>query len=366
MKKIVVELGERSYPIVIGSGLFSSLLSGSSLQSGEVVMLVTDDNIASIYLDFVCKSLSDFGVSVDQLVISSGESYKSLSMFEYIITELLKKRHNRNVILIAFGGGVIGDLVGFTAATYQRGVRFIQVPTTLLAQVDASIGGKTGVNHALAKNMIGVIYQPISVIINLDFLYTLPSREFSSGLAEVIKYGIAFDSDFFAWLECNIENILNLEVSSLFYCVRRCCELKSFVITNDEHDQGSGVRALLNLGHTYAHAIESYFKYSQEWLHGESVSVGILMAANLSCMLGYLCDVDLKRIRSLLSRAGLPISPPKTMEIGDYLSYMIRDKKNISDDLCLILPVSIGHARVCTNIAHRLVKESIRGILGDM
>ncbi|KAA8996369.1 3-dehydroquinate synthase [Affinibrenneria salicis] len=356
MERITVTLGERSYPITIAAGLFHDPASFMPLKAGDQVMLVTNQTIAPLYLDRVRTVLEQAGVLVDQVILPDGEKYKSLTVLDQVFTALLEKPHGRDTTVVALGGGVIGDLAGFAAASYQRGVRFIQVPTTLLSQVDSSVGGKTAVNHPLGKNMIGAFYQPASVVVDLDCLKTLPARELSSGLAEVIKYGIILDPDFFCWLEQNIEAIRALDNRALAWCIRRCCELKAEVVAADERE--NGVRALLNLGHTYGHAIETEMGYGN-WLHGEAVAAGIMMAACASRRLGQFSAQDCERIRSLLSRAGLPVSGPDVMTPESYLPHMLRDKKVLAGELRLVLPLAIGRAEVRRGVSHETVLSSI-------
>ncbi len=356
MESITVTLGERSYPITIAAGLFSNPASFMPLQRGDLAMLVTNDTLASLYLAQVRSVLEQAGVIVDQVILPDGEQHKSLAVLDQVFTALLQKPHGRDTTLIALGGGVIGDLVGFAAASYQRGVRFIQVPTTLLSQVDSSVGGKTAVNHPLGKNMIGAFYQPASVVIDIDSLKTLPANELASGLAEVIKYGIILDYDFFVWLEDHLDELLSLDPGALAYCIRRCCELKAQVVAADEREHG--LRALLNLGHTYGHAIETHMGYGN-WLHGEAVAAGIVMAAHAARRLGQFSDEDLARTRKLLVRAGLPVSGPEQMAPEDYLPHMMRDKKVLSGKLRLVLPLGLGSAEVRTGIENNIVLASI-------
>lgn len=357
MEKIIVTLGERSYPITIATGLFNDPVSFWPLTCGDSAMLVTNDCLALLHLDALHGNLAQAGVKIDQVILPDGEQHKSLAVLEQVFSTLLARSHGRDTTIIAFGGGVIGDLAGFAAASYQRGVRFIQVPTTLLSQVDSSVGGKTAVNHPLGKNMIGAFYQPSSVVINLDYLKTLPRREFSSGLAEVIKYGIILDAAFFTWLEAHLEALLALEPQTLAYCIRRCCELKANVVAADERDQGQ--RTLLNLGHTYGHAIETYMGYGN-WLHGEAVAAGMMMAVHTGRRLGRFRDVDAERIKALLLRAGLPVSGPEEMAPEAYLPHMMRDKKIIAGRLRLVLPVVIGRAEVCAGVASDMMVASIK------
>ncbi|MFP1889863.1 3-dehydroquinate synthase [Lonsdalea quercina] len=360
MERIIVTLGERSYPITIAAGLFSNADSFLPLKAGDQVMVVTNDTLAPLYLDAVRTVLENVGVRVDQVILPDGEKYKSLTILDQVFSALLEKPHGRDTTLVALGGGVIGDLTGFAAACYQRGVRFIQVPTSLLAQVDSSVGGKTAVNHPLGKNMIGAFYQPASVVIDIDCLKTLPANELSSGLAEVIKYGIVFDSDFFAWLETHIDEVRALENAPVAYCIRRCCELKAEVVAADERE--NGLRALLNLGHTYGHAIEAEMGYGN-WLHGEAVAVGTVMAAQAAYRLGLLGSAEVDRIKALLTRAGLPITGPASMTPESYLPHMMRDKKVLGGELRLILPMAIGQAEIRSGVAHDVVLASIADCL---
>ncbi|GAA3914411.1 3-dehydroquinate synthase [Gibbsiella dentisursi] len=360
MERITVTLGERSYPITIDAGLFNDPASFMPLKAGEQAMLVTNETLAPLYLARVRRVLEQAGVIVDQVILPDGEQYKSLAVLEQVFSALLEKPHGRDTTLVALGGGVIGDLAGFAAACYQRGVRFIQVPTSLLAQVDSSVGGKTAVNHPLGKNMIGAFYQPASVVVDLDCLQTLPARELSSGLAEVIKYGIILDADFFVWLENNIDALRALDMDALGYCIRRCCELKAEVVAADERE--SGQRALLNLGHTYGHAIEAEMGYGV-WLHGEGVAAGMVMAAQAARRLGQFSAQNVERIKALLVRAGLPVTGPQEMAPQAYLPHMMRDKKVLAGELRLVLPKAIGEAEVRGGVAHDLVLASIADCL---
>lgn len=356
MEKITVTLGERSYPIAIAAGLFNDAVSFTPLKAGEQAMLVTNQTLAPLYLEPLRRVLEGAGVNVDQVILPDGEQYKSLTVLNEVFTALLAKPHGRDTTIIALGGGVIGDLAGFAAASYQRGVRFIQAPTTLLSQVDSSVGGKTAVNHPMGKNMIGAFYQPVSVVIDLNCLNTLPARELSSGLAEVIKYGIILDGDFFVWLENNVDALRALQPDALSYCIRRCCELKAAVVAADERE--SGMRALLNLGHTYGHAIEAEMGYGN-WLHGEAVAAGMMMAAHAARRLGLFSAADIERIRVLLERAGLPVNGPEQMTPESYLPHMLRDKKVQAGELRLVLPTAIGRSEVRGGVAHDVVLASI-------
>ena len=339
MERITVTLGERSYPITIAAGLFNDPASFLPLKAGDQAMLVTNETLAPLYLDRVRHLLEQAGVKVDSVILPDGEQYKSLTVLDTVFTALLQKPHGRDTTLLALGGGVVGDLTGFAAASYQRGVRFIQIPTTLLSQVDSSVGGKTAVNHPLGKNMIGAFYQPASVVVDLDCLKTLPARELASGLAEVIKYGIILDGEFFTWLEENMDALLRLDGQAMAYCIRRCCELKAEVVAADERE--TGLRALLNLGHTFGHAIEAEMGYGN-WLHGEAVAAGMVMAARASERLGQFRPEETARIIALLKRAGLPVSGPQEMSAQAYLPHMMRDKKVLAGEMRLCL-----HLRYC-------------------
>ena len=362
MEQITVSLEERSYPISIAAGLFDDPASYWPLSAGDHAMVVTNDTLAPLYLSSVIRKLSAAGVIVDQVILPDGEQYKTLAVLEKIFTALLEKPHGRDTTLIALGGGVIGDMTGFAAACYQRGVRFIQMPTTLLSQVDSSVGGKTAVNHPLGKNMIGAFYQPVSVIIDTDCLKTLPARELSSGLAEVIKYGIILDKEFFVWLEQHMEELVALDENALSWCIRRCCEIKADVVVADERE--SGVRALLNLGHTFGHAIEAHMGYGN-WLHGEAVAAGMVMAARTAERVNGFATEDTQRVITLLERAGLPVKGPREMAAEEYLPHMMRDKKVLGGELRLVLPRNIGESEVRSGVAHDIVLAAINDCQPD-
>lgn len=356
MERLTVTLGERSYPITIAAGLFNDPASFLPLQSGDQVMLVTNETLAPLYLGPLRSVLEQAGVKVDSVILPDGEQYKTLAVMDTVFTALLQKPHGRDTTLVALGGGVVGDLTGFAAASYQRGVRFIQVPTTLLSQVDSSVGGKTAVNHPLGKNMIGAFWQPVSVVVDLNCLQTLPKRELSSGLAEVIKYGIILDASFFVWLEENIDALMALDEKAMAYCIRRCCELKADVVAADERE--TGLRALLNLGHTFGHAIEAEMGYGN-WLHGEAVAVGMVMAAHTAERLGQFHRQDTQRIITLLQRAGLPVIGPREMSAESYLPHMMRDKKVLAGEMRLVLPLTIGSSEVRRGVPHDVVLGAI-------
>ena len=350
-----VELKERRYPIYIGEGLLKDETC-YPLKKGDKAMIVTNPTVAQYYLETVTQTLEKIGCQVESVLLPDGEKYKTLDSLNLIFTALLKHNHGRDTTIIALGGGVIGDVAGFAAASYQRGVRFIQIPTTLLAQVDSSVGGKTAVNHELGKNMIGAFYQPSTVIIDTLTLNTLPKREVNAGLAEVIKYGAILDYAFFEWLEAHIDELVALNQHSLQHCIARCCQIKADVVARDETEKGD--RALLNLGHTFGHAIETHLGYGN-WLHGEAVAAGTMMAAVLSEQLGDLSFEDVARLEKLLARANLPTVSPDTMQPDDYLPHMIRDKKVLAGKLRLVLLKALGQAYVATDTDKSLVLNAI-------
>jgi 3-dehydroquinate synthase len=335
-----VDLGDRSYPIHIGSGQISAANIAQYIQ-GKKALIVTNTSIAPLYLRALTDQLR--GVQIDRVILEDGEQYKNLENLNKIFTAMIEGQHDRKTTLIALGGGVVGDMTGFAAASYQRGVPFIQVPTTLLAQVDSSVGGKTAVNHSLGKNMIGAFYQPQAVIIDTDTLSTLPDREFRAGLAEVIKYGLIADAEFFAWLEQNAQALLDRDSKALAYAIQRSCINKAEVVSADETEQG--IRAILNLGHTFGHAIETFQQY-RGWLHGEAVAVGMVMAAQLSALAGNMAAEDVERTKNLIARCGLPTQFPENMSRDDFMALMVRDKKVLDGQLRLVLLKGIGFATV--------------------
>lgn len=340
MHTLQVALGQRSYPIYIGSGLLASELVQQHVNAGQV-MVVTNETVGPLYLEQLLSVLNCRQVDVVEL--PDGEKFKNLQTLETIFDKLMESRHSRTTTLVALGGGVVGDMVGFAAACYQRGVHFIQVPTTLLAQVDSSVGGKTAVNHPRGKNMIGAFWQPQAVVIDTDVLGTLPPREFSAGVAEVIKYGLIRDPGFFTWLEDHVSQLMQRDATVLAEAIERSCQNKADVVAADETEQGS--RALLNLGHTFGHAIETFTGY-KSLLHGEAVSIGMLMAAEFSQALGWLTDDDVSRVKAILAASGLPVDPPETMTTEDFLSLMAVDKKVLDGQLRLVLMKAIGDALV--------------------
>ena len=341
MKTLPLDLGERSYPIYIGSGLLGQADLLKRHIAGSRVAIVTNETVAPLYLAKVREHLG--ALQPVEVILPDGEQYKTLEILNRIFDALLAARCDRRTTLIALGGGVIGDMAGFAAASYQRGVPFIQVPTTLLSQVDSSVGGKTGVNHPLGKNMIGAFYQPRAVIIDTDTLNTLPDRELASGLAEVIKYGLIRDPGFFAWLEANLDKLLARDAEALAYAIHRSCHNKAEVVAADERE--SGVRATLNLGHTFGHAIETGLGYG-EWLHGEAIAAGMVMAADLSRRLGWLTAAETARIETLIRRARLPVRAPGSLSPARFLELMAVDKKVLDGRLRLVLLQHLGEAVV--------------------
>lgn len=356
MRKIRVDLGERSYPILIGSDLLQAEYFENIIDSKQI-LVVTNTTIAPLYLARLRAALANANTDSKSFILPDGEAHKRLPAVEDIITRLLENRFSRTSCLIALGGGVVGDLSGFAAACYQRGINYLQVPTTLLAQVDSSVGGKTAVNHALGKNMIGAFHQPRAVIADISVLKTLPQRELSAGLAEVIKYGLIRDQDFFFWLEANIEKLLARAPEALEYAVERSCLNKAHIVAADEKE--SGVRATLNLGHTFAHAIETAMHY-EGCLHGEAVGVGMLMAADLSCRLGMLPEADVSRIKALLQRTGLPTQLPEQLQARDLRELMAVDKKSRQGKLFLVLLNEIGRAVVTSDFNEGLLSAVLK------
>ena len=357
MRQLYVDLGERSYPIFIADHLLNDSQYFVPHIKGRQVAIVSNETIAPIYMQALESSLKDYDLI--KIILPDGESCKNLDTLNLIFDDLLQARHSRKTTLIALGGGVVGDMTGFAAACYQRGVDFIQVPTTLLSQVDSSVGGKTGVNHPLGKNMIGAFYQPNVVIIDTHTLSTLPEREFSAGMAEVIKYGLICDKPFYRWLNENIDSLMARNGDALSYAIHRSCADKAKVVEQDEKE--SGIRAILNLGHTFGHAIETHMGYG-DWLHGEAVSVGIVMAANFSRQLRHISSGEVESIIGLLKKAGLPVNPPKEMNADDFLKHMAVDKKAIDGRIRLVLLESIGKAVVDDSFASEALLSFLNNV----
>ncbi len=356
MERITVSLDERSYPISIGAGLFNDPALVSFITSKQKVVVITNTTVAPLYADRIVELIEQQGCQTQVLQLPDGEQYKSLDTFNTVMTFLIEHNYSRDVVLVALGGGVIGDLVGFAAACYQRGVDFVQVPTTLLSQVDSSVGGKTAVNHPLGKNMIGAFYQPKSVIIDTDCLASLPAREFAAGMAEVIKYGIIYDAEFFTWLEQNMSKLYALDNQALTYAIARCCAIKAEVVAQDEKE--SGIRALLNLGHTFGHAIEAELGYGN-WLHGEAVAAGTAMAAKTAQLQGLISAEQFERILAILKQAKLPVQTPESMSYADFIKHMMRDKKVLAGELRLVLPTGIGQSEVRKDTPESVIEQAI-------
>lgn len=354
MQTLTVDLGERSYPIFIGNQLISRADLFLPYLAGRQVAIVTNETVAPLYLETVQAALQ--GCECISVVLPDGEEYKTWETLQLIFDGLLAARHTRKTTIVALGGGVVGDMTGFAAACYQRGVDFIQVPTTLLSQVDSSVGGKTGINHPLGKNMVGAFYQPRAVIIDIDVLKTLPPRELSAGLAEVIKYGLICDADFLAWLESNVDKLKCLDPDALARAIERSCAAKARVVGADEHE--GGIRAILNLGHTFGHAIETHMGYGC-WLHGEAVAAGTVMALELSRRLGWISESERDRAVILLARAGLPVIPPLEMSSEDFLRHMAVDKKVLDGRLRLVLLRQIGEALVTDDFPRQALDDTL-------
>jgi 3-dehydroquinate synthase len=354
MLELTVNLDERSYPIYIGESVLQD--------KGRLInhigdcrpVIISNDTVAPLYLQNVLESLTDLNPL--SFIIPDGEQYKSLEWFEKISAFLLENNCGRDTCLIALGGGVIGDLTGFVAACYQRGVPFIQIPTTLLSQVDSSVGGKTAVNHPLGKNMIGAFYQPQAVFIDTHSLKTLPKREFAAGMAEVIKYGLIYDTELFSFLEENIAPLQSLEQYALQHVIFRCCEIKALIVAQDEKEHG--LRALLNLGHTFAHAIEAQMGYGK-WLHGEAVATGMVLASELSHTRGDLSHDEVKRITQLIADYSLPVTIPEVMTSEHFLTHMRKDKKNKKGTIRFILPTQFGQCALVDNVSDDQVRALI-------
>ena len=354
MTELRVDLGDRSYPIYIGENLLASGLLPQYIRAKQV-LIVSNETVAPLYMDSVKTALEGF--NVDECILPDGEQYKTLETLSSIYDTLLRLRHNRTTTIIALGGGVVGDMAGFAAASYQRGVRFIQIPTTLLSQVDSSVGGKTGVNHPMGKNMIGAFYQPHAVIADITSLNTLAPREFAAGMAEVIKYGLISDVGFYRWLLANKSMLLNKDSKALSYAIRVSCENKARVVAEDERE--SGIRAILNLGHTFGHAIETAMGYGS-WLHGEAVAAGMIVAARLSVLLGDIKQQELDQLIDLLTFFDLPTRIPAEMSVDEFMGLMAIDKKAEDGQIKLILLSSVGQAKVVSDVSAENIQAALK------
>jgi len=362
MQTLTVNLGDRSYPIHIGTGLLARAELILPHLAQKRVMIVTNTTVAPLYLEPLTTMLETSGVTVMKVVLPDGEAYKNWETLNLIFDALLSQRAERKTTLIALGGGVIGDMTGFAAASYQRGVPFIQIPTTLLSQVDSSVGGKTGINHPLGKNMIGAFYQPQVVLADTDTLKTLPARELSAGLAEIIKYGLIWDIEFLAWLEANMAKLRALDAAAITYAIHRSCEIKAQVVSQDERE--GGIRAILNLGHTFGHAIETGMGYGN-WLHGEAVGAGMVMAAEASRRMGWLSEADVARTRALVRAAGLPDVAPD-LGAETWLDYMGHDKKVESGKLRFVLLKRLGEAVVTGDMPEATLRATLDACVGSV
>lgn len=353
MKTVFVALDTRSYDVVIGAGSLADHSRWQALLSGRRALIVTDTTVAGLYGDRLRDAI---GGNTGLHALPAGESHKTLATAAAIWDRLMEARLARDDLLIALGGGVVGDITGFAAACYQRGIEYIQVPTTLIAQVDSAIGGKTGVNHPLGKNMIGAFHQPAAVVADVATLATLPEAEFRAGLAEVIKYGIIADANFFAWLERHIDALLARDEATLVHAIARSCEIKAAIVAADEHEMGK--RALLNLGHTFGHAIETGLGHGR-WRHGEAVAVGTVLAADFSVRIGWLCEADRQRIVELIKHVGLPICTPAELDADRMLALMAGDKKVRGGRLRLVLPQAIGVADIVADFDQQALQETL-------
>ena len=354
MVELKVDLGERSYPIFIGAGLLADPDCFLPWIRGRQVAIVTNATVAAHYLPTLRAVLAGHHPTV--ITLPDGEQYKNLTTLNQIFDQLLQERHGRQTTLVALGGGVIGDMAGFAAACYQRGVDFIQVPTTLLAQVDSSVGGKTGVNHALGKNMIGAFYQPGVVVIDTSTLNTLADRELAAGLAEMIKYGLIGDPSFYRWLQANTGRLIARDPEAVSWAIQRSCQNKARIVVADETE--SGLRALLNYGHTFGHAIEAHTGYSS-WLHGEAVAVGMVMAADLSRREGFISSGDVENLVDLLAKVNLPVAPPAGLSLEDFMRLMAVDKKVVNGQLRLVLLESIGNAIISDTFSPQNLRDCL-------
>ena len=342
MKTLEVDLGNRSYPIYIGTDLIDQPQLFSACEKSSSIYIVTNTTVAPLYAQRLTKTLETFCKLVRTITLPDGESYKDWKNLQLIFDDLLKFGADRQTMLVALGGGVIGDMTGFAAASFMRGIRFIQVPTTLLAQVDSSVGGKTGINHPLGKNMIGAFHQPVAVIADLNTLKTLPPRELSAGLAEVVKHGAIADSQFLDWIEANAKSLLNCDTAAMGHAVLRSCEIKSAVVSADERE--GSIRATLNFGHTFGHAIEAGMGYG-EWLHGEAVGCGMVLGADLSCRLNFITKAEAKRLTNIIQSMNLPIAPPK-FGAERYMELMQVDKKTEGGQIRYVVLEKIGKAQI--------------------
>ena len=354
MTTLTVELGDRAYPIIIEANALTNAPALQTAIVGDKVLIVSNTTVAPLYAEQVAQAVRALGKTVYVHELSDGEKYKNWESFHTIFDALLLHQCDRKTTIIALGGGVVGDMAGFAAASYMRGVPFIQAPTTLLSQVDSSVGGKTGINHPLGKNMIGAFYQPQLVLADISTLNTLPDRELSAGLAEVIKHGAIYDAEYFTWMERHMGDLRVRDTDALTHAIVRSCEIKAQVVAQDERE--SGLRAILNFGHTFGHAIEAGMGYGV-WLHGEAVGAGMVLAAELSQRLGQLTSEEVVRIRTLIEAAGLPVTPPK-LGVDEMIQMMRLDKKSAAGQIKFILLNGIGHAQIQT-VPESVLRETL-------
>jgi len=355
LETLQVELGERAYPIHIGAGLLDRAELYAPHVRARRAAIVTNAAVASRYGARLARTLAAAGAAPFSIEMPDGEAHKDWKSLDAIFARLLEEGADRKTVIVALGGGVVGDVAGFAAATYQRGVPFLQVPTTLLAQVDSSVGGKTAINHALGKNMVGAFHQPLAVIADTDTLATLPERELAAGLAEVVKYGFIADAAFLDWIEFHAAQLVSRDPSALAYAIRRSCEIKAAVVAEDERE--SGVRAILNFGHTFGHAIEAAMGYG-EWLHGEAVGAGMVLAARLSAAQGRIANSDALRVQRVVAALGLPTAPP-AIGVDDWLTHMGRDKKNEEGRVTLILLDALGKAAIVRDTPAAAIRKVV-------
>jgi 3-dehydroquinate synthase len=354
LQTVTIALGERSYPIHIGAGLIRDPASFEAVPRSALAVVVSNTTVAPLYAEALMRSLRQRHRQVELIVLPDGEAHKDWPTLQTLFDGLLRLGADRKTVLYALGGGVVGDMTGFAAASYMRGIAFVQVPTTLLAQVDSSVGGKTGINHPLGKNMIGAFHQPVAVVADLELLATLPPRELAAGLAEVVKYGPIHDAGFLGWIEEHIDALRARDPAALAQAVRRSCEIKAAVVGADERE--SGLRAILNFGHTFGHAIEAGLGYG-EWLHGEAVGCGMVMASALSARLGLLGESDAQRVARLVARAGLPVRGP-LLGADRYLELMRVDKKAEAGEIRFVLLERLGQALV-----RSAPDKTVRGVI---
>ena len=356
MESITVGLGERSYPIYIGTNLEYGKLIKQALPKVKDLMVVTNDTVGPLYFEKVQKSLQEQGFNVHECVLKDGECYKTLDSWWQILTTLLEQQFGRDGAIVALGGGVVGDMAGFAASVYQRGIPFVQIPTTLLAMVDSSVGGKTAINHPLGKNMIGTFYQPKAVMADLNCLKTLPQKEISAGLGEVVKTGIIYDKEFFDFLKNDIEKTFDHDLATISHIVKRCCEIKAAVVSQDEKEHG--LRAILNFGHTFGHAIEAYLGFGT-WLHGEAVGLGMVIASALALDRKLISKDDFDNMLELCQSAKLPTVIPERMTGNDFIEHMRHDKKVRHGVIRYVLPVRIGEVKIFSDVSDDEVRSLI-------